>query len=444
MYLSKLEIFIFIAILAITVLTLGYMINDGSLIITLKDKSKISKKNKKSKKKKKLKIVDTMITKKSTIVDYLETTGDIITTNMVTIQATIEGPISYCPWREGDLIKESEQKLIEINRPLYRQETIAAKTYLSIAKAKLNDLKAGVRPEKIAQARESIKQLEDCTKFTKTDLDRIMKLVNSGSLSMESQEKARVSYIKCKTKLMTAKQQLSMFKSGPTRTEIAIQQANVENAEAKLTVAQAKFDECIILSPFSGIITKVFVHKGDLAKPRTPLLEMIDPQSLVVRFAVPETSSMEIINGVELNIYLDAYPNICFKAKIVRIYPEIKWTTRTRIVEAKVIEDVKLVPGMFVRVALPIKTAHNAIVVPDNSISTTPRGDKIVYVIENGIAKKRIVLLGLEYKGDVQIANGVSENETVVISGNEKLNDGTKVKMLKKASAKTDEKVGNK
>ncbi len=444
MHISKLEIFIFITIIVISILTLGYKIHNGSLVITLKNNSKVTKKDRKSKKKKKLKIVDTMITKKATIVDYLETTGDIITTNMVTIQSTIEGPISYCPWREGDIIKKSNQKLIEINRPLYRQETIAAKTYLAIAKAKLNDLKAGVRPEKIAQAKESIKQLKDCTKFTKTDFDRIMKLVTSGSLSMESQEKARVSYIKCRTTLMAAKQQLSMFIAGPTRTEIAIQQANVENAEAKLSVAQAKFDECTIQSPFSGIVTKVFVRQGDLAKPRTPLLEMIDPESLVVSFAVPETSSMEIQNGTKLLINLDAYPGKKFKAEIQRIYPEIKWNTRTRIVEAKVIENIKLVPGMFVRVALPIKTAHNAIVVPDKSILTTPRGDKVVYVIENGIAKKRTVLLGLEYRGKVQVTSGVSEGETIVISGNEKLNDGTKVKMLKKVSATSDKKGGNK
>ncbi len=134
------------------------------------------------KKSKKARYVQVAEAKKEQIVELLETTGDVIAVNTVTMKATIEGPIAFCPWREGDLIEEVGQKLIEIDRPLYRQELLAAKAALAVATAKLNDLKAGARPEEISQAKESVRQLADCTDFAKADLDRTRSLVKSGSL----------------------------------------------------------------------------------------------------------------------------------------------------------------------------------------------------------------------------------------------------------------------
>ena len=109
-------------------------------------------------KSKKARHVQAVAAKKERLVEFLETTGDVVAVNTVIIQATIEGPIAFCPWREGDLIEQVDQKLIEINRPLYRQEVLMAKAALAVAAAKLADLKAGARPEEIAQIKESVKQ----------------------------------------------------------------------------------------------------------------------------------------------------------------------------------------------------------------------------------------------------------------------------------------------
>ncbi|MBN2294520.1 MAG: hypothetical protein JXM70_18975, partial [Pirellulales bacterium] len=212
--------------------------------------------------------VEAVAAEKTHLVEILETTGDVVATNTVTLEATVEGPISFCPWREGDHIEHAGQKLIEIDRPLYRQEVVAADAALGVAKAELADLKAGARPEEIAEASESVRHFEDCTDFAKADLDRIKSLVESGSLPAEAAEKARVDYVKCHTQLGAAKERLSMLEAGPTETEIAVAQAAVEETIAKCALAQAKLDECLLTAPFPGIITEVYVRPGDLATPR--------------------------------------------------------------------------------------------------------------------------------------------------------------------------------
>ncbi|MCK5804612.1 MAG: efflux RND transporter periplasmic adaptor subunit [Lentisphaeria bacterium] len=375
--------------------------------------------------------VEVTVARKVRLVESLETTGDVVAVNTVTLQATVEGPIAYCPWREGDRIEKAGQKLIEINRPLYRGELSATEAVLAVASAKLADLKAGTRPEEIAQARESVRNLEGCTEFAKADLGRTQSLVESGSLPAEMVEKARVSHIKCQTQLQAAKEKLAMLIAGPTKTEIAIQQAAVDEADAKRALAQAKIDECLLKAPFAGVITQVLVRPGDLAIPRAPLLKMMDPSSLIVQAGLPENCAANIHKGTEVSVQLDAYPRKTFKGKIERVHPRLEWNTRTRIIEVRIIDPVELIPRLFARLSVRGRVVEDAVVVPDAAIVTTPRGNKVVFVIQDGKAVKRVVTIGLEQGTLVQIVEGVQIGDQVVVVGNLNLKNGVKIRLGK-------------
>ncbi len=206
-------------------------------------------------------------------------------------------------------------------------------------------------------------------------------------------------------------------------------------------MAQAKLDECRIEAPFKGIITQVFVREGDLATPRAPLIKMMDPASLVVRAGLPERSAADLHKGRPAVIHLDAYPGKTFHGKIERIHPRLEWKTRTRIIEVKVTDPVELIPRLFARVSISGRIAEKAIVVPDSAIVSTPRGDKILYVVSKGTARMRKVKIGLEQGQRVQIVEGIAIGEEVVVSGNLNLKDGTKVRATKaRASAHTKKK----
>jgi len=377
--------------------------------------------------------VEAVAAKKERLEERLETTGDVVAVNTVTLRATVEGPIAFCPWREGDRVEQVGQKLIEIDRPLYRQEVVAAGAALAVARAKLADLKAGARPEEIAQAKESVRHFEDCTRFAKADLDRIRSLVKSGSLPAETVEKARVDYVKCHTQLGAAKELLAMLEAGPTKTEIAVAQAAVDEADAKRALAQVKLDECLLTAPFTGVITEVYIRPGDLATPRQPLLKMMDPSSLVVRAGLPERCAADIRKGTEALVRLDAYPRKTFRARIERVYPRLEWDSRTRMIEAKVLESVELIPRLFARLSVRGRVAEDAVVVPDAAIVTTPRGHKVLYVVNEGKASMRKVTIGLQQDQRVQVTEGVQAGEMVVIAGNLNLRDGVPVQLGKAA-----------
>ncbi|MBA2880917.1 multidrug efflux pump subunit AcrA (membrane-fusion protein) [Desulfosalsimonas propionicica] len=373
-------------------------------------------------------LVEVVSASQGEISKHINITGEIVATREIKVRATVEGPVGFSPWREGDPVKKGE-KLIEIDRPLYRSEVKEAEANLAVAKSKLADLKAGARPEEIAQAEQNVRYLEECAGFSRKNLERVRQLAQKGGVSGEALEKAQVSYAECHTNLISAREKLSMLKSGPTQTELAVQEAEVKKAEAALAKARAKLDETRIYAPFDGIITKVYVHPGDLATPQAPLLEMLDRSSLAVRFSVSERLISDIKPGMKASIRLDAYSGRDFDAKIVRIYPELNRQSGTVPVEAELTAPRKLMPGMFARVLLPVQTADKAVIIPASALLSTPGGREAVFVVSDGKAKQREIRLGIEQGSRVQVLEGLKPDEKVVVAGMNSLKNGTAVRI---------------
>ena len=223
-----------------------------------------------------------------------------------------------------------------------------------------------------------------------------------------------------------------MLEAGPTQTEIAVAQAAVSEAAARRDMAQAKLDECLISSPFAGVITQVYVRPGDLAVPRQPLLKMMDPASLVVRAGLPENCATDLRKGAAATVQLDAYPGETFAAQVERIYPRLESNSRTRLVELRITDSVELIPRMFARISLTGRIIEQAIMVPSEAIVATPRGDQILFVAKDGKAIRRPVTLGLEQNGQIQIIEGVQPGELVIVKGNLNLKDNANINLAPK------------
>ena len=226
---------------------------------------------------------------------------------------------------------------------------------------------------------------------------------------------------------------MKILEKGATETQRKVLEAQVKEAEAEYEIMKAKMRECEINAPFSGIITKVFLRKGDLVRENrddVTILEMMETSSMVVAFHIPEQYAHLIKKNADVSISFD-YPNGKFyNSKIVRVYPEIDETTHTLTVEASLNKN-KVSPGMFVRVRLPVQSAKNALVITDAALLGSA-DNYYVFVFKEGKAEKRKVGKGLESESFVQIINGLSPNDLVITDGNTNLKPGISVKLKKK------------
>lgn len=232
----------------------------------------------------------------------------------------------------------------------------------------------------------------------KEDLQRIEQLVSSGAIPAERMEEA---------------------------------QLRVYRARAQLTKALESIEDYQIRAPWAGIVSNVYVTDGYFVSPRETLLEIFDSNTLVIKFAVPEKEANNVHIGMGLLAILDIYNNRVFQAKITRLYPELDRKMHTRTVEASFTENVNVVPGMFTRVSIPVQMINDAIIIPDRSIVITPQGEMVVFIVKNGKAFSQEVNIGIEKEQIVQITKGIDVGDSVIVSGNQKLQNGMEVSVLR-------------
>lgn len=200
-----------------------------------------------------------------------------------------------------------------------------------------------------------------------------------------------------------------------------------ESARAQVAKARESADDYSVTAPWDGVVSKVLVRDGDFVSPRSALVELFDPKSLVIRFSVPEAQATEIREGMTTTVLLDAYPGKTFQGRVNRVYPELDTRMRTRTAEAAVVEPVNLIPGMFARLDVLLQSVPEALTVPSEAVIITPKGERLVFVVEGGKAVRRKVETGIEKEGRIQIVKGIQAEEQVIVSGNEKLKDGAVV-----------------
>ncbi|MFO8027500.1 MAG: efflux RND transporter periplasmic adaptor subunit [Opitutales bacterium] len=379
-------------------------------------------------KQKKPPLVEVVSADKKLIDSTLQLTGETVATDSVVIKATKEGPINYCPWREGDKVSAGE-KLVEIDREVHRAEVQTARSKLKRAEAELADLRAGTRPEEIDQARANVRKWRATLEEARTDYERQKELRTKDFTSQQTVDRARERLDVAKAELANAEGKLRMMEAGPTGTELAVQEAAVQEASSGLALAEAHLDECVITAPFNGVITEVHVRPGDLAVPRSPLVGMYDPASLVVRFSVPEKHSSAMRQGLELTVTLDSQPGQTFSGRVSRVYPQLNSPLRTRTVEAGVEEEADLMPNQFARLTLNVESVPNAIMIPREAVVETGGKRIVAFVVSDGRAERRTIELGVERERVVQVTNGIDEGDRVIVAGNENLKDGASVRI---------------
>jgi len=216
--------------------------------------------------------------------------------------------------------------------------------------------------------------------------------------------------------------------------QLDIARSATENARAQYAKALESADDYEIIAPWDGIVAMVHVTEGDYVAPRATLLELFDPNSLVVQFAVAEAQAIEVRRGLSLKIQFDAYPGKNFAAQVSRVYPQLDGRLRTRTLEATLQDPLPMIPGMFARIELVLAEFPQTLSVPVEAILYNPEEQALVFVVEEGKAHKREVQLGIEDQGRMQVVKGLHTGEQVVVAGYEKLKEGAAVKVLTEQS----------
>jgi membrane fusion protein (multidrug efflux system) len=219
------------------------------------------------------------------------------------------------------------------------------------------------------------------------------------------------------------------------QNDLDMAKTNYDVAEATKNLAALNLSYAVIRAPFSGYIATRYVDPGTLIPgstqmvPATPLLVLVDINTVKIMINIPEHSVAEIHVGMPVTTLTDAYPEKVFNGRITRIAPALDPVTRTMAAEVDIANPGHLLkPGMFSKVNIVSEMHKDILAVPVSCVLTTD-DHKSIYIVSQGIAKLVSIEEGIQAEGMVEVTSGVSISDDIVVQGEDTLHDGEKVEV---------------
>lgn len=186
-----------------------------------------------------------------------------------------------------------------------------------------------------------------------------------------------------------------------------------------------------LLSPISGIVTQRNFDNGDLTMGQ-PILTVMQLQPVKIIVNISEEFYPQTRIGTPVDITLDIYPDKSFNGKVSLIYPTIDAVTRTFQTQVSIPNgDLKLRPGMFARAKVNFGAKERVVISDKAVIKQNGTNDKYVYVLDGDAVSYVKVILGRRVGNIYEVISGVEAGQQVVVAGQSKLVDKTKVEVVK-------------
>jgi len=224
----------------------------------------------------------------------------------VTIGPTQSGLLTTLFVRRGDTIAKGA-KLFDQDDTNDRAARDQATASLAQAKATLVNLQTASRETEIAQAAANLADLRAARDRTAQDLDRNMRLMHAGATPKQTVEQGQQDLASATAKVRGAEAKLDEDRSPTGReNEIAAQQAVVLQQEAALTAAEWRLDQRHVAAPAGGRIADTMAQPGEMLNAGMPVVSLLPPENIFVRFFVPEADLARIRIGQTVGIGCDS------------------------------------------------------------------------------------------------------------------------------------------
>ena len=218
---------------------------------------------------------------------------------------------------------------------------------------------------------------------------------------------------------------------------VELAQANLKSAMSQREVAQIAVADTLIKSPVDGIVSKRSVQAGEKVSPDSALFTIVNLSQLILEAQVPSSEIPRISIGQSVNFNVDGFNGRNFSGKVARINPATEAGSRSMLVYIEVGNaDGALKGGMFAKGNLTLQKNGAYPVIP-LSAARQQNGKDVVYKVVKNQVQLQAVKLGLrnEDEGVVQVLEGLDAGANVISAKLDEIKPGSKVALPKLSAA---------
>lgn len=369
--------------------------------------------------------------------------GYIVAHHTIEVSSKVIGRVSWVGIEKGDRVKEG-QVLVRLEDSEYQAQLAQAKANLAVTEARLKELEHGSRPQEIDAARAAVEQAEADFKNSDLTLKRTLELARQDVASKAQLDNAQAQYDMTKAKLESARKNYELVKIGPRIEQIDYARAQVAQSRAAVDYAQTMLDATQIRAPVSGVVLERSIEKGEMVSTmnlggtgggvKASVASVADLNDLQVELDINQNDFPRITPHQDCNVTADAYPDRVYKGVVDEIAPEANRQKATIQVKVKILH-----PDEYLR---PEMNGHVSFLAPANGQPASretlsiPRaalfqkdGKSAVFALEGSHVQLREIRVGRDFGDRVEVVEGLSPNDRVVVRGLEGLTSGQRVKI---------------
>ena len=374
----------------------------------------------------------------------LTASGYIVAHHKIAVGAKVMGRVAWIGVEKGDLV-QAGQVLVRLEDSEFRAQVNQASANLAAAEARLDQLRAGSRPQEKLKDKAAVMQAEANLKTAEAEYQRTEKLYRAGIASRSEYDRALAERDTAAAMVDGARQSSAMTDIGPRAEEVRAAAAQVQQMKAAKDYALTQLDATEIKAPIAGTVLQRIVERGEMVSPsafggsgaRTSVVDLADLSDLQAELDISQTDFARLKMGQRAEIIPEAFPNLRYSGFIAEIAPEANRAKSTVQVKVKVDNpNEQLRPEMSARVNfLSEKTTANAdnkaasrVMVPKAAVIRKD-GTAFVFVVKGNKVEQRVIRTGDEVGDSYLVLDGLSGSESVAVNGNDKLRDGDRVKI---------------
>jgi len=282
--------------------------------------------------------------------------------DLVLVGAEQQGRIVSVSVTEGEDV-ELGREIALIDSAMSRADVTAAEARLAQAQARLADALASVQqPEEIAALEANLSSARTTLANAQRYFERLEPLAPD-AIPAQELDNARAARDQARAQVNELQARIAAASSSARTDQIAAAEASVDEAEAALARAREALERYAVITPAAGRIEEIYYRPGEVVSPGQPVVALLPPGNLNVRFFVPETVLSSLTIGKEVGISCDGC-STGLTAEIDYIAREAEFTPpiilsadqRTKLVwrvEARPVSDTTSLPtGQPVTVSL--------------------------------------------------------------------------------------------